>query len=692
MSQTAQQHLEAVVDELARLAGAKLAPVDFYTTLLDRGSAALAATAAASWSGSANGQLGLDCQLHWHDTSLADDLDRQIAHALLLQAVLRNGNPRLVPPHAALTSDLSTVAGNGQPINPTEHLLALAPWSLDDQSGVLELFLRPGGSPAAQQGYLQFAAALADIVLEYQRNSQLRVLQERDIVWQEFERFIGQVHAGTDVDRVCYAIANEGRRLCQCDRVSVVLQRAKHCQVAAVSGLESVNRRANAIRKLEQLVQSVTMTGQPLWYYGSVRDDSLANHHGNTQPPAPQIEAPLHAYLEESHAKMLAVVPLTLELNAAANEHRHAANSAHEPPPLGALVIEQFDRTIDDGLLSRRVTAVARHAAPALRNALEIERLPLISINRGLGRIGWLVQAKQLPKTTLALIAAVIAVLALILIPADFTIEGTGELQPVERRDIFAPTDGIVDTVDAQHAAIVTAGQRLLSLRSPSLDFEEARVSGELQTAKKRLVAVQIARLDLDLIERDKTANKQSQLTAEEEEIKEQIKSLTAQQSILNAQLSDLEIRSPLNGQIVTWDVARLLSSRPVGRGQKLLTVADTEGRWSLELHVPDDKIGYVLAARQQAILDQRPLEVDFMLAAEPAATYRGTVEKIALRTDPDRRPEPSVLVTVRFDRRDSKTLRPGATVIGKIDCGRRSLGFVWFHAAWNAIQRRLLF
>ena len=42
--------------------------------------------------------------------------------------------------------------------------------------------------------------------------------------------------------------------------------------------------------------------------------------------------------------------------------------------------------------------------------------------------------------------------------------------------------------------------------------------------------------------------------------------------------------------------------------------------------------------------------------------------------------------------RRDHKEPRPGAEVIARIHCGKRWLGFVLFHDAWEWAQTHLLF
>ena len=85
-------------------------------------------------------------------------------------------------------------------------------------------------------------------------------------------------------------------------------------------------------------------------------------------------------------------------------------------------------------------------------------------------------------------------------------------------------------------------------------------------------------------------------------------------------------------------------------------------------------------------------LDVSFLLVADPSVAYRGVVERIARRAHVDEKSgEPVVQVIVRLDD-GIENPRPGAGVVAKIDCGRRSLGFVWLHDAWNSVRRRLLF
>ena len=192
----------------------------------------------------------------------------------------------------------------------------------------------------------------------------------------------------------------------------------------------------------------------------------------------------------------------------------------------------------------------------------------------------------------------------------------------------------------------------------------------------------------------DSNPNWESQLeklSAEEKELEVSIASLEAQLKVLRLQQSDLILTSPIDGQILTWEAARILESRPVRRGDLLVEVADVAGPWVLEIRVPDQDVGYVNDARRKLKPD---LDVSFILATDPKTTRYGTVRDVASDTRSYGESGPTVLVTVEIDRSDipETQLRPGATVIPHIHTGQRPIGFVWFRELIHTVQTKLLF
>ncbi len=336
------------------------------------------------------------------------------------------------------------------------------------------------------------------------------------------------------------------------------------------------------------------------------------------------------------------------------------------------------------------VATVARQAELSLSNALKHESLPFFRLLQALQGARWFVEARRLPKTALAALGVLVVIAALAFVPADFEVEGRGLLQPRDRRNVFARSDGIISEIRIEDPPDCREGDVLAVMTKSQLDFESTRVLGEMQTARKRLASAQASRLKMT----PQTAadrEKYNQLAAEEEEVRESLKSLEQQLEILKAQRDELVIRSPLTGSVITWNVRQLLEARPVQRGQALMQVADLHGPWVLEVEVPDDQIGHV--ARSQARpMASRSCGVSFMLATEPGVAYQGTIEKVAMSTDVRPPEKANVLVTVAVDRDQIPRLRPGATAVSRIQCGRRSIGFVWFHSLWETVQKKVLF
>jgi hypothetical protein len=152
-----------------------------------------------------------------------------------------------------------------------------------------------------------------------------------------------------------------------------------------------------------------------------------------------------------------------------------------------------------------------------------------------------------------------------------------------------------------------------------------------------------------------------------------------------------------VDGSVVTLDVRQRLSGRPVQPGDALMTVADTTADWELEVFVPDHHIGYVTAARHEvvgpvSIDEDERLPVRFILATDPGVSYYGSLKQVDQRAEVRGDQGNTVLAKVRIRKEDLSELRPGSSVVARVYCGQRSLGFVLFHDVLDIIQSRILF
>ncbi len=648
------QALEQLLDDLAALSRQpSVTPAIFYRTLLERLVAALDAASGGIWSAATSASVRL---AHQHA--------RQPRAGQLARGVL---DQRSAAAATALRENrLQCGAVTGW--NGGNAWLVVHPATCDGagtERMAIEILTTHDMTAAGSQDHLRVLAATSELIDDFERRRELRSLRAAANCWREYEQFAQQVHRSLDIEQTAFAIANEARRLIGCDRVSVLEARGRAARTAAVSGVDTLDRRAPAIRALEQLGRSTARYGEPIWYYDGA--DDLPD----------ELLAPLEAYLEHAHARMLAIVPLHEPGERAAGEH-------DSPGVIGLLVAEHFHGTTSPDTFRDRLLAVAGHTAAALHNAQTHTRMPLAGASRALRRMGWFVRGGQLPKTTLAGVALAAAGAILALAPADFAIEAQGELQPRERREVFAAEDGVVADLLVTAGQTVAADEPLIQLRNPALDLELRRVLGEYETAERQLASVRAERLQDRPSAVDQRRRDPHELAAEEEELKSSLASLAAQQKILEARLAALVIRSPIAGQTLTWNIEQLLAARPVERGQALLSVANVDGPWDLRLRVPDDRAGYVVAARDEL---GPTLDVQFMVTSDPHRTIQGQLTKLAISTELDVQQASTVAGTVTFDRAAVKGLRPGATAVAKVHCGRRSLGFVWFHDVFDYLR-----
>ena len=109
-----------------------------------------------------------------------------------------------------------------------------------------------------------------------------------------------------------------------------------------------------------------------------------------------------------------------------------------------------------------------------------------------------------------------------------------------------------------------------------------------------------------------------------------------------------------------------------------------------------DDKIGFISEREVELAAEKPPqtIPVAYILATEPDHEMEGTVKEIQQTAEVRQDQDNTVLILVNIDRDsiDPQQLRMGTSVTGKLDCGRRSIGFVLFHDLIAWIQTKILF
>jgi multidrug efflux pump subunit AcrA (membrane-fusion protein) len=665
VDQTRQQ-IRGLVAEIEGLARTEVSQEEFFEGFLHRVVAALAAIGGAVWTLDDDGRLSLSAQINLAETRLHESQEEQQRHGKLLRKILTGGQGAVVQPRYVNAEDDSS--------NPTEALLVLGILKSDQETrGLVEIFQRAGGRPAVERGYLRFVMQMCDLAEDFLKTRQLRLFSDRQAIWTQLEQFTRLAHGSLDPRATAYTLANEGRRLIDCDRVSLAITKGNRTRIEAVSGQETFDKRSNTVSMLGKLATVVVKAGEPLWYTGDTRD------------LAPQVEEAVEAYVDESHSKTVVVLPLAKPHDPVEEEAENAP--PHKPEYVGALIVEQINTDGIPAAMRRRIDVVTEHGSTALSNALEHNSLFLMPVWRTLGKSKVLASARMLPKTLTAIAVVIAVIVSLFFVPAEFLLHGKGTLEPVVKRDVFAEVDGLVEKIDVKHGDDVKAGQPLVELQNTKLDADIAEMKGKQLSTKQHIISLENNRNNekFSAAEREKNAGEVQVARAELNGYEEHLR-------LLEEEKGKLTVRSPIDGKVVTFKLQDLLTNRPVDKGAVLMTVIDPTKDWELEVLMPEDRMGHIKRAQQT--LHKKDLDVNYIMAANPGQTLYGTVEEVQEAAEVQGEDGNTVKVRVAINKADlnPELLTKGAGVSAKVDCGRHSLGYVWFHDVLEFIQSKVLF
>ena len=496
-------------------------------------------------------------------------------------------------------------------------------------------------------------------------------------------------HNDLDPTGTAYRIANETRRLLAADRVTVLLARRNRLQVEAVSGVAVVDRRANSVAATEAFVRRVIVLGRPITLPSQ---ESLP----------PQIADPLMRYLDENDVASVTAIPLyrpadwqTQESNrfdtSISTASIYTDDQATDAQPIAVLLLESFADNRTAGVNSA-TQAIAAEAAVALANSIEHRRIFGLPLLKTLG--DWF-GGRKLPFSLIGSIAAIGLIAASLIIQVDHKIIATGYAEPSIQQNVFARTDGIVKEILVHDGQSISAGDLLLRLENADLETSAETLAGKIQTTSRRLAAIASTLLD------PATDPKQAtRMAIEQRQLSSELASLQGRLTLVRQQLSELEIRSPIDGVIAGWQLQRKLSNRPVGRGNHLLTVVRDDGPWQLRLEIADQDLAEIATARAR----DGKLAVQFAAASHPEATFTATLDDVATAARRNRQGvnvvDATASITLSDLNREQPGLKPialsdartGVEATAKITCGRRNLLGSWFGDVADFFHRNVLF
>ncbi len=335
------RQIERLVDEVQALVQAGGEEEPFYAALLDHAVRAGAAVGGAVWAADAARGFQLVVASPGKRNTLGGGAAAATEHERFLTQVGGSTGVRIAPPKTAGSTGLS---------HASPYLLVACPVVVEGRAiRIVEVWQRPEVSPEAARGYADVLSALCELAADFHRRARLQELQERESQWDRARQFCEHLQRPLDLQAVAFAVANEGRRVLGADRITVVVRRRGRLRVQAISGLDSFDPRATPVRLLERLAEHVAASAEPLFY-------AVAS-----PATAPQLEAAVEEYIDQTHVRTLAAIPLA----------EPAPPDGDAPPaPHGVLVLESFTPKPAGDADRAMLELVCRQASLALARAV----------------------------------------------------------------------------------------------------------------------------------------------------------------------------------------------------------------------------------------------------------------------------------------------------------------------------------
>ncbi len=707
------RQIEEAFEAASKLAGSALAPADFYQQFLNRTLSAIDAPAGAVWLRTPQGFLQIACQVNLEKVGLENRRGGRQCHNEVLRQVFQAAPPRplMLEPNGRLAPNQGPPAGPagdaGVPAaNLTDYFALFAPIVTPDKQslGVLEVFQDPALDPKIYPTFLNYTFQMAGYASQYHQFSNARNTTGIERTFTQVETFARLVHGTLDPTEVAYHVANEGRKLVECDRLCVGVRHArKKVTVEAVSGADVVEKASTHVRRLRRLMEAVLAWGETLTFKG-VKDAGL--------PPA--VSDSLDEYLNESQPKLLVVQPV-----------RDDREKDQAKPARSVLVLESFNPPEDASPLIQRLELVAKHAAPALYNAAELKRVPLKFLWWPIAKVQEGLGGKGRFYATGAAVLVLVLLVTMTTVPYPLRMDARGHMQPVEIAKVYAPKEGQIRRVLVRPGDKLLPGDAVAELHDAQLEAEQRNLIAKLQEArsKRESAAGLLGDRQLSLTDRFRfmSEEKSAQLAMDGAH-----QNLAALDLAYNAaqtrpgwfQAKTDQFNPRLKRQlgaskwtVLNDDRRENLVGRTIRPSEEVVRVGNLEGAWQVELKIPQRNVGQIMRAFTDPTLHKldngRPyLDVDVLLASMPDDRFLGRLyqddlmaEAVPNKDEHDEN-EPVVTAYVKLNLEDMPAgvwvpeaqFVTGLEVRTRVRCGDHALGYSMFHGVWEWFYEKVVF
>lgn len=417
---------------------------------------------------------------------------------------------------------------------------------------------------------------------------------------------LSKVFAMPDIDKAFQGLLHTIQHHFKAQRVILGLQKGKHCRVESISEIDHFKRQADIVHVSEALMKSTLLLKAP-----------LTNKNENYE---------IKQMLKITGTQSLLSIPLPIF-----------------PEGFAGVLIILWEQTPSQLQMNEWETL-----APALG-------MTVVALKRARPRWWqrlWLNAPAQRNRRILKL-SLWLGFVLIMLIPVPHRVAGSVILEPTVRRFVNAPFDGILKKTFHLSGDQVKNGELLAELDGKEIEWQLSGLKAEKSRAQKQK--------DVSAAARDTSAVQIAQL---------EIERIDAQLDLLEHRLANLQIKSPLDGIVISGDLKRVEGS-PLNKGHVLFEIAPLDNML-IQMAISVDDISYV----------SPNLILSIILDAYPNEIFEQTITKIQPRAT-TRDGQQVFILEAKIDNIDGR-LRPGLKGRGRVYAGNETLGWVILHKAYE--------
>jgi len=473
-----------------------------------------------------------------------------------------------------------------------------------------------GGQSLLRQQWL--TGMLAHTVRQWQQKRLAKQVAVESRSLSDSLQLMQEISVAATPRLAAIVLVNRLRKLFGASQVGLALNKGGSSgKVIAVSDVEQFDGNSAAGKLLASAIDQANL------YQSNV----VWPEHDPAQPSAHTLS--LQQYGESISASSVAAIQLT---------------DPHDQPT-GSLLISREGGALTDQQLSY-MQRVATLAFRQYENVSRANRSTAEIISSVITPRNWSTTAKW---------AALVFSVAM-LIPLPYRVNCDCRVQPTARRFVAAPYHGILEKSLVEAGEIVTEGQVVARMDGRQLRIELAGLEAEYKGARRK-----------------SDSSRAIGEVAQSQIAKMEMRRLAAQIELTKTRMQDLEVRSPIDGIIVSGDLEKAQGA-PLETGQTLFEVAPLE-KMVAEIGVPESEIQYI----------NQDDSVKLKLNAFPFQSWSGKVERIHPGTEVI--DDQTVFVTeVELDN-EQGLLKPGMEGAAKISTHWTPLGWNLFHNTWENIR-----